>query len=355
MRALVTGASGLIGAHLVQLLLSHGHEVRAMVRETSRLDALALHPAVIIAADVLQADRRLDAACADCDMVFHAAAHFAYTGISSAALHRTAVAGSDNMLRSCARMGVRKIVVTSSSVVFGYRVDGTVINEREGITNGIGESPYAEAKIAQHRRTVELGDRLQLDVRLACPTMTMGPTSSRLGPSNGLIVAYLADPFGCTFPGGCNIVAARDVALGHLLIAEHGATGESYLLGSQNLTWRQIHTTIAELAGVAPPRLELNHTAAFLAATAEELRGAMTGHAALSSCEQASMVGRHYWYSHAKAAGLGYAPIPARDALVETISWLAASSHVSREVRIGMHLTGDIYRFRAASIRAEQP
>jgi dihydroflavonol-4-reductase len=166
-------------------------------------------------------------------------------------------------------------------------------------------------------------------------------------------VAYLADPFGSTFPGGCNIVSARDVAAGHLLIAEHGTAGQSYLLGSENLTWRQIHGMIAELAGVAPPRLELNHASAFLAATAEEIRAALAGLSALSTREQAAMVGRHYWYSHAKAAAMGYAPCSARDALIETISWLAASPHITREVRTCMHLAADIYRFR--SITTETP
>ncbi len=213
------------------------------------------------------------------------------------------------------------------------------------------EPRYVAAKIAQHRLAEELAERLDLDVRFACPTMTIGPTHSRLGPSNGLIVAYLVDPFGCTFPGGCNLVSARDVAAGHLLIAEHGTAGDSYLLGSQNLTWRDIHSTIAELAGVAPPRVELNHSLAFLAATGEEVRAAVGGHAPLSTREQAAMVGRYYWYSHAKAAALGFAPAPARQALVETISWLAASPHITREVRAGMRLANDIYRFRSTTVR----
>jgi dihydroflavonol-4-reductase len=348
MRALVTGASGLIGGHIVRALLNEGHEVRVMARETSRRDALAGLPVTLFVGDVLRADRQLNAACADCDVAFHAAAHFAYTGFSPAALHDTAVTGTNNVLQACARMGVSKVIVTSSSVVFGYSEIGKSVDEHTGIANGSSEPPYVAAKIAQHRRALELGTRLQLDVRLACPTMTLGPTSTRLGPSNGSIAAYLADPFRCTFPGGCNLVAARDVAHGHLLISEHGTAGESYLLGSQNLHWRQIHMMIAELAGVAPPSYELSHTATYLAATADELRAAMNGHTALATREQASMVGRYYWYSHAKAAALGYTPMPARDALVEAISWLAASSHVSREVRAGMHLAPDIYRFRAA-------
>jgi dihydroflavonol-4-reductase len=186
-------------------------------------------------------------------------------------------------------------------------------------------------------------------VRLACPTMTLGPSGAQLGPSNGLVVAYLADPFGCTFPGGCNLVAARDVAAGHLLIAEKGDPGESYLLGSQNMTWRQIHAAIADLTGVAPPRLELNQTLTYLAATAEELLAGLHGRAALSTREQATMTGRYYWYSSGKAAALGYVPSLARDALIETISWLAASPHITREIRAGMHLAPDIHRFRVAS------
>ena len=127
--------------------------------------------------------------------------------------------------------------------------------------------------------------------------------------------------------------------------------GECYLLGSENLTWRQIHGMIADLAGVSPPLAELNHASAFLAATAEELRAAMAGRAALSTRQQAAMIGRYYWYSHAKAAALGYAPTPARSALIETISWLASSSHITREVRARMHLSPDIYRFRSATER----
>ena len=348
MRALVTGASGLIGAHLVSALMAGGHDVRALVRDVSRSAVPDGVPVTV--ADLLDATADIDAACAGCDVVFHTAAPFAYSGVRPGVLHETAVVGTERVLRACVRAGVGRVVVTSSSVVFGYSRDGSEIDERAELANGEEESPYVAAKIAQHRCVLDLGERLGLDVRTVCPTMTLGPSGARLGPSNGLIVAYLMDPLRCTYPGGCNLVSVRDVASGHVLIAERGVAGESYLLGSANMTWREIHTAIAELAGVPTPRLELTHSLAYLAATVDEIRSALAHRVALSTREQAEMVGRCYWYSHAKASGIGYSPIPARDALVETISWLAASPHVTREARINMRLADEVYRFRARGI-----
>ncbi len=350
MRVLVTGATGLIGAHLVRALVDAGHEVRCFARLTSQRDLLDGLPVTWVVGDLLHDGRDLDGACAECEVVFHTAAHYAYGGVSSTEILETAVAGTEALLRACSRQGVRRVVLTSSSVVFGYSPSGTVISEGEALADGDGEPPYVIAKIAQHRRALILAEHLKLDVRFACPTMTLGPTGPRLGPSNGLIASYLTDPFRSTFPGGCNLVSARDIAEGHLLIAEKGRMCASYLLGSENLTWRQVHEMIAELAGVSPPRAELNHASAFLAATVEEVRAAMGGRAALSTRQQAAMIGRHYWYSHAKAAALGYVPTAARSALIETISWLASSSHIAREVRTCLHLSPEVYRFRSAAL-----
>jgi dihydroflavonol-4-reductase len=108
---------------------------------------------------------------------------------------------------------------------------------------------------------------------------------------------------------------------------------------------------IADLAGVSPPLAELNHVFAFLAAATEELLAAMAGRAALSTRQQATMIGRYYWYSHAKAAALGYVPSTARSALTETISWLASSSYITRELRARMCLSPDIHRLRSTTER----
>ena len=342
-KCMVTGAGGLIGAHVVRALLAAKCDVRALVRRGGSSRALEGLAVQRVEGNVLIRDAALLAAMRDCDVVIHTAAHFSYAADPAGRLRMLATAGTENILRAAAEVGVRRVVVTSSSVVFGYSVRPDIPLDENTPLCADEQPPYVATKVAQH-----LGRELGLDVVLGCPTITVGPTATELGPSNGLIASYLNDVFSCTFPGGSNIVAARDVARGHALLAMHGIAGESYLLGSENLTWREIHSQIAELSGLPAPAVELNHTTAFLAATAEEVCASFERRAPLSTRAQAAMIGRYYWYTHAKAASIGYAPVSARDALTEAISWLVTSSHISREIRARLRLSNEIYRFRSS-------
>jgi len=199
--------------------------------------------------DILTSDEALQNACTGQDVVFHAAARFAYERSRSTEIFDTAVRGTENVLRTCAQVGAGRVVVTSSSVVFGYSSVPAEIDESKEIVF-TSEPPYVAAKIEQHRRSLSLAAELNLNVVLACPTMTLGPTRGDLGPSNGMILAYLADHFRCTYRGGCNLVSGRDIAEGHILLGQHGVSGQAYLLGGENLHWEAIHTAIADLAGV---------------------------------------------------------------------------------------------------------
>jgi dihydroflavonol-4-reductase len=177
--------------------------------------------------------------------------------------------------------------------------------------------------------------------------MTIGGKSYRLSPSNGVLVAFLEDPLRLTFAGGFNVVSVADVARGHLLLLEKGLPGTRYLLGSEDLTWRQIHETIAQLCGTGGPYYETGHTASYLAATADEmLSKVFRGRRRLATRTQARMVGRYYWCRHDRAAELGYAPRPAQQALAEALSWLVGSHHVSREIRAQLRLSPELYRAR---------
>ena len=347
MKALVTGANGLIGANLLRALIAEGAHPTGLVRATSDTSGVDCLPAGLVVGDVL--DRPgLAAAMAGCDVVFHTAVAFSYWGEDLADMARTAVEGSLNVLAAAAEAGVRRVVVTSSSVTLGAAYDREVRDESSCLAPVGDEATYIQAKIDQERETLAAARRLNIEAVFACPTMSLGPFGVGLGPSNGIVANYLADPLRMTWDGGCNIVSVRDVAAGHLILARRGVAGERYVLGSENLEWRRAHAMIAELAGIAGPRLQAGALVGYGAAIAAELQSRLTGQAPLATRAQARMIGRYYWYSHARAAALGYRPRPAREAVCEALAWLSPSRHVSREARASMRLAREVHVARRA-------
>src|SRR2546430_17011295 len=96
-----------------------------------------------------------------------------------------------------------------------------------------------------------------------------------------------------------------------------------------------------------------------MAAAGGGLRAGLRGGPPLTRRTQASMIGRYYWYSSAKAQRAGYVARPPRTAIAEAVAWLVASRHVWRELRTRIRLHRDVYderrtlHSREASLRTE--
>ena len=340
MKALVTGANGLIGANLVRELLATGHTVRAMVRSTSHLQSLAGVTVERVQGDIFDPPS-LRQAAQGCDVLFHTAGVFAYWGYSDQELNRIIVEGTRNVVDAAQAAGVQRMVLTSSSVVMGSSTKTVPRDERHEIRDK-DAPPYFLAKARQEQAAIAQAQALGLELIAVCPTITVGSHDYHLVPSNAIIVSYLNDPYKATYPGGCNIVHVRDIARGHILAAEKGQPGERYVLGSENWEWSLIHRTISELCGVPGPSMMANHTTAYLTATAMELLSKLTKKAPTSTRAQARTVGRFYWYRHDKIAALGYTPQSARSALAEAIAWLVTSPHIAPNLRNRLKLSREV-------------
>ncbi len=344
MKALVTGANGFVGTHLVHCLLRNGYRVNALVRESSDLRSLQGLDVRIVIGDIFDVHSLIMAA-KGCAVIFHTAAFYSYARHSKDELMDTAREGTVHVLEAARERNIRRVVLTSSSVIFGSTTEPVSIDESQRVPEP-EPPPYTVSKIEQEKVAFQLAEKFGIEMVAACPTVCMGPHDYRLSESNAIIVNYLQDPLKATWPGGCNIVSVEDVAQGHLLIAKKGRNGYRYLMGSENLKWSAIHAAISEICGLPGPLITAGHTACFLSGAYHELMSFFNGRRPPATRDQAKMVGRYYWYNQKRMMALGYAPVPARTALVSAISWLAGTELISASLRNSMMLSEEVHKQR---------
>lgn len=182
-KILVTGADGFIGSHLVETLLREGHDVRAMALYNSFgtwgwLDRLP--PELLAGLDVFLGDVRdpngVRTAMQGCETVLHLAALIAipYSYHSPDAYVDTNVKGTLNILQAARDLGVKKIVITSTSEVYGT-ARFVPITEEHPLQ---GQSPYSATKIGADQLALSFHASFGLPVAVARPFNTYGPRQS---------------------------------------------------------------------------------------------------------------------------------------------------------------------------------
>ncbi|MBC9711408.1 GDP-mannose 4,6-dehydratase [Streptomyces sp. TRM66268-LWL] len=178
---LVTGAEGFIGSTLVDLLVEQGARVRALVHYKPYGDKghlaryLGGSEVEMLAGDVRDGGRVLDAV-AGCDTVFHLAALIGipYSYDSPGAYVQTNVVGTENILEACRHHGVRRLVHTSTSEVYGT-ARTVPIGEDHPLQP---QSPYSASKIGADMMALSHHNAFGLPVAVVRPFNTYGPRQS---------------------------------------------------------------------------------------------------------------------------------------------------------------------------------
>jgi len=182
-KILVTGADGFIGSHLTEELVRRGQDVRAFVLYNSFnswgwLDYA--EPGIIKNLDVFAGDVRdphgVKAALKGCDMVFHLAALIAipYSYHSPDTYIDTNVKGTLNIVQAARELGIKKIVHTSTSEVYGT-AQYVTITEDHPLK---GQSPYSASKIGADQIAMSFYYSFGTPVAIIRPFNTYGPRQS---------------------------------------------------------------------------------------------------------------------------------------------------------------------------------
>ncbi len=319
MRALVTGATGCVGANIVEALLAQGHEVRALRRRSSRLEALDGLTPEFVMGDVNDYSS-LEAAMRGCDWVFHAAAISQYWRNKPEQIFRVNVDGTRNVLRAAQACGVRRVIFTSSAGALGVpERPGELIDETHPFNQPPARFPYGYSKLLAEQE-VQAAVAAGLDVVIVNPVSVIGQRDVYF--VGGEIIRQarrgrlLAVP-----PGGTSFVSARAVGLGHVLAAERGLSGERYLLAGDNVTFLELGRVVAEVIGGKPPRYVIPpRWSEPLARALDAL--ARVGISLGLEGNQLRLSALPLYFDGRKAQReLGFPHVPLRDAVVEAWTW----------------------------------
>jgi len=292
--ALVTGATGFVGANVVRELLRDGATLRVLARPNS--DRRAIEGLKV---EVCEGDL-----------------------VDPASIRRA-------VLQAAADAGATRIVHTSSVGALGIPKDGSPGTETTPVTLADMVGPYKASKFLAEQ--VALGFALKgLPVVIVNPSTPIGPWDVKPTPTGQMIVDFLNNKMFATLDTGLNLVHVRDVARGHLLAAERGRSGEKYILGNANLTLAEIGMLLAEIAGSRAPRARIPYAVAWLAAGCMEVAARVTGAPPLVPLTAVRMAKKRMFFSPAKAVReLGLPQTDVRTALAQATEWFVEHGYVA--------------------------
>jgi dihydroflavonol-4-reductase len=318
--ALVTGANGFVGCHVVRALCQRGWQVRAFVRKGADLRALEGVDCERSFGDLRDAES-VEQAARGCSEIYHVAADYRLWVTDEAAMYAANVGGTRNVLTAARKAGTERIIHTSTVGALGIAADG-LGRENTPVTLDDMVGPYKRSKFMAEQEVLRAA-REGAPVVIVNPSTPIGALDFKPTPTGRIIVDFINRRMPVFLETGLNLVNVEDVARGHVLAAEQGRIGEKYILGGENLTLQQMLGRLGALCGVPAPKIKIPYAVAYaFALGAEAIARTITHRPPRASLTEVRMARKKMFFAIAKARSeLGYEPTAVDDGLRRAIEF----------------------------------
>lgn len=306
MKVLITGATGLLGGHLIQALQQRGEQIRALVLPVENAEKLIAQGVEVVRGDVTDATT-LPPAVKDRDIIFHLAGMM---GVNRPLEEycRVNVIGSENLYQAALAAGVHRFVHTSSHNVYGLGY-GRFLTEEDPLRPD--PDPYSISKAEGDGRIRRLMLTSEMETVVIRPGTFFGP-GDRL--HYGRIAQRMKDGKGLIVGRGDNALPfcyVTDVVQGFMLAAYHSnAPGNVYNISNDRpLTQEEIFNAIADAVGGKRPERHVPYVPLYYGSMVAEKVAALTHTRPMVTRLGAMMFGTDNRHSVQKARReLGYEP-----------------------------------------------
>jgi dihydroflavonol-4-reductase len=320
MKALVTGATGFVGGAVARALVRAGVDVRVLARPDASLRTVDGLPVERVSGD-LRDPASLRRALAGCRQLYHVAAHYALWARDPAVFYDVNVTGTKNMMVAAQEAETERIVYCSTIGAIGLPPDGGPGTEETPVSLAQMAGHYKRSKYLAEQEVLRMAGS-GLPVVIVNPSAPVGAGDVRPTPTGQVIVDFMKGRMWAYIETGMNIVDVDDVAAGHLLAMEKGRVGERYILGTKNLTLREVFEILSRLTGVKAPSVKLPRGFVLPLAYLNLALAQMTGIPPRIPLEGVKMAKYTMHYDCSKAIReLGIPQTPPEVALEKAVGW----------------------------------
>lgn len=309
MTVFVTGATGLLGSHLLYFLAASGHAVLALRRKQSRLEdveavfrqypggELLWKRVSWVEGDVLKQDSVINY-IREARIVYHCAAVVSFAGKDKECLLTTNLQGTENIASLCLEYGVRLCHVSSIAALGDAESPGEFIDEDTPVIAGREHSVYSRSK-GEAEKIVWRYIGYGLNAVIVCPSIILGAGMWARSSAGLFLTAVRGIPFYTL--GVSGYVDVRDVCELMIRLAEDSSVGgKRFVLNGGNYSYRELFTVIARANGKRPPWLYLSPFLSGLIWRILSVVGKLTGNKPAFTRETARSAHHASYYSSAK-------------------------------------------------------
>ena len=323
---LVTGGTGLTGSHLLFELTSKGNKVRATKRLGSSIEfvhkVFALYTnnsdtlfnqiewvdvELVDFQSVLEATRNVDT-------VFHTGAIVSFNPKDSNSIRETNIKGTANVVDACIENGVKTLCHISSIASLGEPNQQGVIDEYCNWTKSKGQSQYAKSKFYGEME-VWRGAEQGLRIVIVNPSVILGP--GRWNSGSGQLFSRVSKGMPFFMSGVNGYVDVRDVAKALVLLNDNkDIVNERFILNSENLSFKELFTLMAQGLGKKGPTIEIKPWIVSIAYPFIKLGGMLVGKGTtVSRSNLRSAFSKTYYSSEKVKKAIGFEFIPIADSI----------------------------------------
>ena len=328
---LVTGSTGHIGNVVIRELLVRGKKVRAFVLRGEDLSPLKDLDVEIVEGDVLD-PASLEKAMKGVNLVYHLAGMISILPGQFELMRRVNVDGTKNILAACKKIGVKRMVYTSSIHALRRIPDGKMIDEKVDFDPDNRMGDYDRTKAEASLAVLEAAHE-GMDAVIVCPTGVIGPYDYKKSEMGALILEWTKRKPSIIIDGCYDFVDVRDVARGHVLAGERGKRGEVYILSGERIRLTQLMEMVFENTTRPNPSFKLPFNLAKFFTIFTPLYYKLTkSKARLTRYALETVVSNSHFSNEKAKRDLGYTPRPIHITISDTIRWFMENKKLIKEL-----------------------